>query len=281
MNIAVMPDVSGRPHECALSRSMSADPDTLYRAWTEQLDRWFASRASVHMEPRVGSPFFFETVHGFDEDKPAERRPCYGRFLRLEPGRLIEMSWVTGSSGTEGAETIVTMEFSKRSRGSRLKLVHKGFPSQESAAKHEALWPLILDHLDRCMEGVGPGEAAPRPHLAGGRNIAMKLPVHQYEETVRFYRDVLGMEQIEELLPAIGFRFGANQLWLDQTPGMSQAELWLEIVTDDTKAAAELMAAEGIARCDAIEPLGENFDGFWISSPAQIIHLVDHKSGAW
>ncbi|WPZ15254.1 hypothetical protein T8J41_05410 [Nitratireductor rhodophyticola] len=119
------------------------------------------------------------------------------------------------------------------------------------------------------------------PKLAGGRNIAMKVPPHQYDETVRFYRDVLGMEQIEELLPAVGFRFGANQLWIDKTPGMSQSELWLEIVTDDTKAAAARLEAAGIVRCDEIEPLGENFDGFWISSPAQIIHLVDHKSGAW
>ncbi|MFC5587194.1 VOC family protein [Nitratireductor kimnyeongensis] len=119
------------------------------------------------------------------------------------------------------------------------------------------------------------------PKLVGGRNIAMKVPPHQYDETVRFYRDVLGMEQIEELLPAVGFRFGANQLWIDKMPGMSQSELWLEIVTDDTKAAAARLEAAGIARCDEIEPLGENFDGFWISSPAQIIHLVDNKTGAW
>ncbi|WP_295809581.1 hypothetical protein [uncultured Nitratireductor sp.] len=109
----------------------------------------------------------------------------------------------------------------------------------------------------------------------------MKVPSHQYDETVRFYREVLGMEQIEEFLPAVGFRFGANQLWIDRAPGMSQSELWLEIVTDDTKAAAARLQAEGIARCDEIEPLGESFDGFWISSPAQIIHLVDNKTGAW
>ncbi|WEX09444.1 hypothetical protein [Chelativorans sp. AA-79] len=119
------------------------------------------------------------------------------------------------------------------------------------------------------------------PKFEGGRNIAMKVPPHQYEATVRFYRDVLGLEQIEELLPAVGFRFGSNQLWIDRVPGMSQAELWLEIVTDDTKGAADHLAAAGIARCDGIEELGPDFDGFWISSPASIIHLVDRKSGSW
>jgi hypothetical protein len=64
-------------------------------------------------------------------------------------------------------------------------------------------------------------------------------------------------------------------------PGMSQAELWLEVVTDDTAGAARHLETAGIARCDAIEPLGEAFDGFWISSPSQIVHLVDAKKGAW
>lgn len=62
---------------------------------------------------------------------------------------------------------------------------------------------------------------------------------------------------------------------------MSQAELWLELVTDDTGQAASTLAAAGVVRCDAIEPLGSGFDGFWISSPAAVIHLVNARSGAW
>jgi hypothetical protein len=115
-----------------------------------------------------------------------------------------------------------------------------------------------------------------------GKNIAMKVPPHQYEATVSFYRDVLGFEQIGGPAgDAIGFRFGASNLWIDRVPGMSQAELWLEVVTDDTAGAARILAEKGISRCDEIEKLGTGFDGFWISSPCSIIHLVDAKSGAW
>jgi hypothetical protein len=117
-----------------------------------------------------------------------------------------------------------------------------------------------------------------KPKFAGGRNIAMKVPPHQHEAVVHFYRDVLGLEQIEH--EELGFKFGSNQLWIDRVPGMSQAELWLEVLTDDTKAAAAHLAANGLPRCDEIEPLGE-LDGFWISSPAQIIHLVDGERGSW
>jgi len=62
---------------------------------------------------------------------------------------------------------------------------------------------------------------------------------------------------------------------------MSQAELWLEIVTDDTAEAADALAKANVVRCDDIENLGSTFDGFWVSSPAAIIHLVNAKDGSW
>jgi hypothetical protein len=116
----------------------------------------------------------------------------------------------------------------------------------------------------------------------GGKNIAMKVPPHQYEATVRFYRDLLRLEQIHGPSgDAVGFKFGANNLWIDKVRGMSQAELWLEIVTDDTARAAQVLADAGVIRCDDIEELGSDFDGYWISSPAAIVHLVDAKKRSW
>ena len=118
--------------------------------------------------------------------------------------------------------------------------------------------------------------------FSGGKNIAMKVPPHQYDQTVEFYRDTLQLEEIGGPSgDAVGFKFGANNLWIDRVAAMSQAELWLEIVTDNTKEAAKILGAAGVARCDEIEDLGENFDGYWISSPASIIHLVDAKDGSW
>ncbi|MEO3386635.1 hypothetical protein [Mesorhizobium sp. CAU 1741] len=119
------------------------------------------------------------------------------------------------------------------------------------------------------------------PNFSGGRNIALKVPPHQYDATVRFYRDVIGLPQVEGHEPSVGFVFGGCQLWIDRAPAMSQAELWLEIVTDDKQAAASHLRQAGVVRCDEIESLGEDFKGFWVSSPASIIHLVDERSGAW
>lgn len=117
------------------------------------------------------------------------------------------------------------------------------------------------------------------PQFAGGRNIAQKVPPHQYEATVGFYRDVLGLKPIAELQPAAVFEFGASRLWIDRVEGLSQAEIWLELRTDDTAAAARRLEQAGAVRCDEIERLPEGFDGFWIASPAAIIHLVTSDQG--
>lgn len=118
--------------------------------------------------------------------------------------------------------------------------------------------------------------------FVGGKNIAMKVPPHQYDATVAFYRDLLGLEQIGGPAgDAVGFKFGSNNLWIDKVPSMSQAELWLEIVTDSTADAAKALANADVVRCDDIENLGEGFDGYWVSSPAAIIHLVNAHEGSW
>jgi hypothetical protein len=55
---------------------------------------------------------------------------------------------------------------------------------------------------------------------------------------------------------------------------MSQADLWLELTTEDPGAAADHLAVAGVVRCDEIEPLEPSSSSFWIANPAQIVHLV-------
>lgn len=117
--------------------------------------------------------------------------------------------------------------------------------------------------------------------FTGGRNIAVKVPPHAYEATVRFYRDVLGLKLLANHLPHIGFEFGGNQLWVDRVAGLSQAEIWLELATDDVQAASAHLKEAEVVRCDEIEPLPEGHEGFWISDPASIIFHVGSIRKQW
>ncbi|WP_327143363.1 SRPBCC family protein [Nocardia sp. NBC_01327] len=135
------PDLSTRPFFLTVERIMAASPDELYRMCTRQLGLWFADPGSVLMrEPAVNETFFFTAGGG---------HPHYGRFLRLLPDRLMEITWVTGAGGTEGAETVLTIEFSPHGAGTAVLLSHAGFPDAESRDRHEQSWPAVLAQLDQ------------------------------------------------------------------------------------------------------------------------------------
>ena len=113
-----------------------------------------------------------------------------------------------------------------------------------------------------------------KPKFTAGRNIAMKIPPHEYDATVRFYEDILGLPKLQVYAPDIVFEFGDKNLWLDKVDGVSQAETWFEVYTDDLEAAAEYLDENGVVRRDEIEELPDDFEGFWITNAGGIIHLV-------
>jgi uncharacterized protein YndB with AHSA1/START domain len=104
------------------------------------------------MNGEVNTVFYFETIFKFEGETEAQRNPHYGRFLRLEENRLIELTWVTGEKGTKGEETVVTVELEPNIDDTLLRLNHAGFPDAESRDQHEESWPLVLEQLDNRMK---------------------------------------------------------------------------------------------------------------------------------
>ncbi|MBV8043567.1 hypothetical protein [Pluralibacter sp.] len=116
--------------------------------------------------------------------------------------------------------------------------------------------------------------------IKGGIDIAIKVPTHQYQQTIDFYRHTIGLDEITDKPPATGFVLGPNRLWIDEAPGLSQAEVWLELFTTNFKLAEKHIEERGVVRCDSVELLPEGFQGGWIMNPCNIVHML-REPEAW
>ena len=106
--------------------------------------------------------------------------------------------------------------------------------------------------------------------LRPGRNIAIKVPLYRYAETVAFYRDRVGLSVTHTLTNSTGFGFGELTLWIDRVPQQSQPDVWLELFSDTP---TEALARLGSPLRDELEAL-DGVTGHWTSDPAATVLLV-------
>jgi len=135
------PQLSTQTPEIRLERVIALTIENLFKAWTTQLDLWFASPGSLLSKAEPNTAFYFETQHD------GKRMPHYGRFLRIECPNLVEFTWVTGEGGTAGAETLVTITLQADDSGVLFGLTHAGFSDHASMQKHLEAWPHIIDQM--------------------------------------------------------------------------------------------------------------------------------------
>lgn len=103
-----------------------------------------------------------------------------------------------------------------------------------------------------------------------GRNIAIKVPLHRWADTVAFYRDRVGLPVAQELADSTAFAFGAMTLWIDRVERQSQVDVWLELLSDEPDQALDRF---GSPKRDELEPL-DGVTGHWTSDPAGVVLLV-------
>lgn len=106
-----------------------------------------------------------------------------------------------------------------------------------------------------------------------GKNIAIKVPLHKWMETVAFYRDRVGLRPTKELSNSIAFAFGDMTLWIDRVEHQSQVDVWLELFADDPDRALQELQSP---KRDELEPL-DDVNGHWTSDPAGVVLLVRNE----
>jgi hypothetical protein len=113
----------------------------------------------------------------------------------------------------------------------------------------------------------------------GGVNIAIKIPKSKYEQTVRFYIDILKLDVAEKPInnPTVSrtheVKFGNNVLWLDCVDNYTHSEVRLKLKTPDVKDAVDYLHTMGVNTCDELEQIPD--DMHWIMDPAGTVFIVN------
>ena len=195
-------------------------PGPIERVWaylteSELRRQWLAAG---EMEMKVGATFTF-TWRNDELSTPPTKRPdsfpkehtLESRITELDPPRKLAIAW--GSSGgvsfelePQGRRGAAHPDPSPPARppdpadGQR-RLAHASRRPRRARGRQGAA--ALLGGLEPPQGGIRPAAAGltrrkeMTAKFQGGKNIAMKVPPHQHEATVRFYRDLLGLEQID------------------------------------------------------------------------------------
>lgn len=115
-----------------------------------------------------------------------------------------------------------------------------------------------------------------------GINIAIKIPKSKYEETVKFYREILNLEVEEKDIdnPTVSrtheVKFGNNIIWLDCVDNYTHSETWLQLTVPNVVEATNYLQSKGVETCDEIEELPDNMH--WIMDPAGTVFNLQQKT---
>ena len=107
--------------------------------------RWMGQHATL--QPVPGGAFEID-INGV---------PVRGRYVEIDPPRRVLVSWgVAGNPALPPGATEVEFTLTPTSTGTRLRLVHRGLPADQTSI-HAVGWQHFLSRLSFAASGADPG----------------------------------------------------------------------------------------------------------------------------
>lgn len=129
---------------------IAASPETVFDFFTEpdKMIQWMGR--SAELDPSPGGTFRCD-ING--------RNVAGGEYVELDPPHRIVFSW-----GWEGEDNVtrpgssrVEVQLEDDGEGTRLRLIHSDFPSEDAAARHRHGWEHYTERLRVVASGGNPG----------------------------------------------------------------------------------------------------------------------------
>jgi uncharacterized protein YndB with AHSA1/START domain len=136
---------AGTTRTLVIEREMPPSPEKIWRALTEGplIEQWLMSN---DFQPVVGHRFTFRAT-----PVPNWNGVIESEVLLVEPKTRLAYRW-----GTLGLESVVTWTLTPTEDGTRLRIEHSGFPSEEGANYKGAKygWQKFIGNMERVVGGL-------------------------------------------------------------------------------------------------------------------------------
>ena len=131
--------------EVVVTRMIPAKAEQVYDVWLDPkhpAGAWSAGEKAI-VNAVVDGLFYWRVNH--------EGRPWahYGRFLRLERGKVAEYTWM--SEATKGLDSVVTVTFEAKDNQTEVTIRHAGIPDDAMGQGHRDGWTWFLSNLAEKM----------------------------------------------------------------------------------------------------------------------------------
>jgi len=130
-----------------LTRVIKATPEAVFRAWTDakEMKQWAAPEGmtieKVESDPKVGGRYLIRM-----KSPDGQIHTAVGVYTAVDRPKRVAYTWKW--QGTEGDDTLVTVEFNDLEGSTEVVLTHERFPDQAQKADHEQGWVSCLNRLE-------------------------------------------------------------------------------------------------------------------------------------
>lgn len=135
--------------ECRVTRTISAPPEAVFRAWTEpeRIRQWSCPpggtirESQVDLAPGGAYRLLIEAEGG-------TFHTAYGVYREIDPPERLVYTWDWEEAASAVGETLVTVEFVADGSSTEVTVTHEGFPAAEAAEGHRLGWTWSLGRLE-------------------------------------------------------------------------------------------------------------------------------------
>jgi uncharacterized protein YndB with AHSA1/START domain len=147
-----------KSHSLKIVRTFDASPEVVYRAWTDPkvIKKWFAptdlTTPIAEVDLKVGGSYRIGM-----KSPDGELYVATGIYREIIPNEKLQFTWQWETSPSDPSDTLVTVEFKKSGKHTRLVFTHENFATEELVKEHREGWEGALSKLSKIITKGGIG----------------------------------------------------------------------------------------------------------------------------